>query len=148
LPSLRVLFFATRDWYHPATTGADITMWENARYLASKGHDVTFVAASFPGASRQETLDSIKVIRLGGIHSLWLRTIASRSGRRDRSPNSAGPDLHRRRSHRGTGRVSLLLLADMGRVKANEGMLDAAGRKVQRDIRRRIPGPAAPTPST
>ncbi len=38
----------------------------------------------------------------------------------------------------GTGRVSLLLLADMGRVKANEGMLDAAGRKVQRDIRKRI----------
>ena len=25
---------ATRDWYHPATTGGDITMWEQARYLA------------------------------------------------------------------------------------------------------------------
>jgi glycosyltransferase involved in cell wall biosynthesis len=74
LPSLRVLFLATRDWNHPATTGGDITMWENARYLASKGHDVTFVAASFPGAARQETLDAIKVVRLGGIHSLWLRS--------------------------------------------------------------------------
>jgi glycosyltransferase involved in cell wall biosynthesis len=74
LPNLRVLFFATRDWYHPATTGGDITMWENARYLASKGHDVTFVAANFPGAARRETLEGIKVVRLGGIHSLWLRT--------------------------------------------------------------------------
>lgn len=74
MPNLRVLFFATRDWYHPATTGGDITMWENARYLASKGHDVTFVAANFPGAARRETLEGIKVVRLGGIHSLWLRT--------------------------------------------------------------------------
>ena len=49
-------------------------MWENARYLASKGHDVTFVAANFPGAARRETLEGIKVVRLGGIHSLWLRT--------------------------------------------------------------------------
>jgi glycosyltransferase involved in cell wall biosynthesis len=71
---LRVLFLATRDWYHPATTGGDITLWENARYLASVGHDVTFVAAHFDGASREELLDGIKVIRLGGIHSLWLRT--------------------------------------------------------------------------
>jgi glycosyltransferase involved in cell wall biosynthesis len=75
LPSLRVLFFATRDWYHPETTGGDITMWEQARYLASAGHQVTFVAASFPGAARNETLDGIRVIRLGGIHSLWLRTL-------------------------------------------------------------------------
>jgi glycosyltransferase involved in cell wall biosynthesis len=71
---LRILFLATRDWYHPATTGGDITLWENARYLASVGHDVTLVAARFDGASREEVLDGIKVVRLGGIHSLWLRT--------------------------------------------------------------------------
>ena len=40
MASLRVLFLATRDWYHPATTGGDITMWENARYLAHAGHQV------------------------------------------------------------------------------------------------------------
>jgi glycosyltransferase involved in cell wall biosynthesis len=71
---LKVLFLATRDWYNPATTGGDNTMWENARYLSSVGHDVTFVAAGYPGAAKQETLDGIKVVRLGGIHSLWLRT--------------------------------------------------------------------------
>jgi glycosyltransferase involved in cell wall biosynthesis len=71
---LKVLFLATRDWYNPATTGGDNTMWENARYLSSVGHEVTFVAAGFPGGAQEETIDGIKVVRLGGIHSLWFRT--------------------------------------------------------------------------
>jgi glycosyltransferase involved in cell wall biosynthesis len=69
-----VLFLATRDWHNPATTGGDNTLWENARYLASVGYKVTFVVASFPGAPKQETLDGIEVVRLGGIHSLWFTT--------------------------------------------------------------------------
>jgi glycosyltransferase involved in cell wall biosynthesis len=71
---LKVLFLATRDWYNPATTGGDNTMWENARYLSSVGHEVTFVAAGFPRAAPEETIDGIRVVRLGGIHSLWFRT--------------------------------------------------------------------------
>ncbi len=69
---LRVLFLATRDWYHPATTGGDNTLWENARYLASVGHSVTYVAATFPGAPKRVTVDGINVVRLGGIYSMWL----------------------------------------------------------------------------
>jgi len=49
-------------------------MWEHARYLASVGHEVTFVAAGYPGAAKAEMLDGINVVRLGGIHSMWLRT--------------------------------------------------------------------------
>jgi len=49
-------------------------MWEHARYLAAAGHDVTFVTAGYGGAARQELLDGINVVRLGGIHSLWFRT--------------------------------------------------------------------------
>jgi glycosyltransferase involved in cell wall biosynthesis len=71
---LKVLFLATRDWYNPATTGGDNTMWENARYLASVGHEVTFIAAGYPGAAKEETIEGIRVVRLGGIHSLWFRT--------------------------------------------------------------------------
>jgi glycosyltransferase involved in cell wall biosynthesis len=71
---LKVLFLATRDWFNPATTGGDNTLWENARYLASVGHQVTYVAAGFAGAANEETLDGIKVVRLGSIHSLWFRT--------------------------------------------------------------------------
>jgi glycosyltransferase involved in cell wall biosynthesis len=35
---------------------------------------VTYVTASYPGAAKEEILDGINVVRLGGIHSLWLRT--------------------------------------------------------------------------
>ena len=49
-------------------------MWEHARYLASVGHEVTFVAAGYPGAANEEMLDGIHVVRIGGIHWLWLRT--------------------------------------------------------------------------
>jgi glycosyltransferase involved in cell wall biosynthesis len=49
-------------------------MWENARYLSSVGHQVTYVAAGFPGGAKEEIVDGIRVVRLGGIHSLWLTT--------------------------------------------------------------------------
>ena len=49
-------------------------MWQYARYLASVGHQVTFVAAAFKGAPRREQIDGLNVVRLGGIHSLWLTT--------------------------------------------------------------------------
>jgi glycosyltransferase involved in cell wall biosynthesis len=71
---MRILFLATRDWYNPATTGGDNTLWENARYLASAGYEVTYFAARFPGAAKEETIDGIHVVRLGGIHSMWLTT--------------------------------------------------------------------------
>jgi len=49
-------------------------MWEQARYLASTGHEVTFVASSYPDAAAEETLDGMRVVRIGGLHWLWLRT--------------------------------------------------------------------------
>src|SRR5438105_14314079 len=74
MKKLKVLFLATRDWNHPGTTGGDNTLWETARYFASAGHEVTFVAASYAGAAQRETIDGVNVVRLGGIHSLWLTT--------------------------------------------------------------------------
>lgn len=72
---LRVLFLATRDWYDPATTGGDNTMWEEARYLASAGHEVTYVASGRAGGGRVQMIDGINVVHLGGIHWLWLTSL-------------------------------------------------------------------------
>ena len=74
MSKLNVLILATRDWYHPETTGGDNTIWEQARYLAWAGHSVTMVTAAYRAAARQEVVDGIRVVRLGGIHSLWFRT--------------------------------------------------------------------------
>jgi glycosyltransferase involved in cell wall biosynthesis len=71
---LRVLFLVSRDIRHPSNTGGDIGLWERALYLASEGHDVTLMASRFPGALSHETMDGIKVVRMGGLLSLWWRT--------------------------------------------------------------------------
>jgi len=54
-------------------SGGDFSPWENARYLAGHGHSVTFVASRFRGAAKEETLDGVRVVRLGGLLSQWLR---------------------------------------------------------------------------
>lgn len=49
-------------------------MWEYARYLAARGHTVSFVTSHFPGARSEELIDGIAVVRLGGVLTLWLHT--------------------------------------------------------------------------
>ena len=71
---MRVLFLATRDIRNPAAAGGDIQMWEYARYLANRGHQVAYVASRFPKAPETDVVDGISVVRLGGILSLWWRT--------------------------------------------------------------------------
>ena len=71
---MRVLFLVSRDIRHPANTGGDIGLWERALYLASEGHEVTLMASTFPGAPPDQTIDGIKVVRRGGLLSLWWRT--------------------------------------------------------------------------
>ena len=71
---LRVLFLMSRDIRHPSNTGGDIGLWERALYLAGEGHEVTVMATSFPGAAPHETIDGIKVDRMGGLLSMWWRT--------------------------------------------------------------------------
>src|ERR671925_1505840 len=74
LQSLRVLFLVTRDWYNPSTTGGDNTLWEYARYLASVGHKVTYLASSFGGTTGEADIDGIHVVRLSSVYLLWLTT--------------------------------------------------------------------------
>jgi len=71
---LKVLFLATRDWYNHSAAGGDIVMWEYARYLASRGHSVTYVASNFHDAPKKEVIDGITVVRLGSVLTLWLKT--------------------------------------------------------------------------
>ena len=71
---MRVLFLVSRDIRHPGNTGGDIGLWERAQYLVSEGHEVTVMASSFPGALPRDTIDGIRVVRLGGLLSLWWRT--------------------------------------------------------------------------
>jgi hypothetical protein len=46
---VRVLFLATRDWKNPEAAGGDIQMWEYARLLACRGHDVVLLQSEMEG---------------------------------------------------------------------------------------------------
>jgi glycosyltransferase involved in cell wall biosynthesis len=51
---------------NPLAGGAEIYMQEIFRRLVERGHDVSQLAERFPGADPEETLDGIRVIRMGG----------------------------------------------------------------------------------
>ena len=64
----------TRDARNPAAAGGDLQPWEYARYLASVGPQVTYRTSPVPGAPREEVVEGVRVVRLGGVLSLWWRT--------------------------------------------------------------------------
>ncbi|MFQ5875324.1 MAG: glycosyltransferase family 4 protein, partial [Dehalococcoidia bacterium] len=71
---MRILFMVSRDWMNPSASGGDIAPSEYARYLASVGHSVAMLVGSFPGGSREEQVDGVRIARLGPILLLWLST--------------------------------------------------------------------------
>jgi glycosyltransferase involved in cell wall biosynthesis len=62
---LRILILNWRDIRHPSAGGAERVTFEMARRWRQWGHEVTWFAASFPGAAGRETIDGIDVWRAG-----------------------------------------------------------------------------------
>ena len=54
-----------RDLRNPDAGGAEVHLHEIITRLAANGHDVTLLAAGFPGGEPDETYDGIRVIRRG-----------------------------------------------------------------------------------
>ena len=50
---------------HPQCGGAETLTFEILKRAVSRGHDVTWFAASFPGAVENETIDGIRLVRCG-----------------------------------------------------------------------------------
>src|SRR3989344_8610291 len=62
---MRILILNWRDIKNPSSGGAEILTHELSKGLIAKGHRVTILCSSFPGAKSQETIDGIKIIREG-----------------------------------------------------------------------------------
>lgn len=81
----RILVLNERDPRHPGAGGAEVHCFEVFRRLAASGDDVTVLAAGFPGATAEEHIDGIRVLRLGGRLSYYAHVIpAYRRLRRER----------------------------------------------------------------
>jgi glycosyltransferase involved in cell wall biosynthesis len=63
---MRFLMLNWRDPKNPLAGGAERVTLAYLVALAGRGHEVFWFANDFPGASREETVDGIKIIRGGG----------------------------------------------------------------------------------
>ncbi|HYC55146.1 MAG TPA: glycosyltransferase family 4 protein, partial [Candidatus Binatia bacterium] len=62
--SRRILVLNERDLRNPLAGGAEVHLFEVFGRLARGGHEVTVLVASFPGSSREEIIDGVRVVRL------------------------------------------------------------------------------------
>lgn len=76
--SLRVLLLNWRDLPHPEAGGAEKYLVTVAEGLASRGHDVTFRTAAYPGAVTEETVGGVHYVRRGGHYSIYPRAVLGR----------------------------------------------------------------------
>lgn len=62
---IKVLAFNWRDIRHPEAGGAEVHLHEIMKGLISRGHSVTLLCSSFPGAASTEEVDGIETLRAG-----------------------------------------------------------------------------------
>ena len=62
---MRLLFLVSRHESDARAAGGDVQGSTYARYLATAGHEVTYLTSSSPGVAAQETHHGVDVIRLG-----------------------------------------------------------------------------------
>ena len=66
---MKILVINWRDVKNPLAGGAEIYMQEIFRRIVSRGHEVTQLAVKFPGSTAEDTIDGIRIIRLGGANT-------------------------------------------------------------------------------
>lgn len=69
---MKILIFNWRDIRHPLAGGAEISLFEHAKYWQKKGASVTWFASTFCGAKNTEMIDGIKIIRKGSHYTVQL----------------------------------------------------------------------------
>jgi len=77
---LRILLVNWNDRTNPYGGGAEIHLHETFGRLAARGHEVTLVCSGYRGAPASESLDGMRVVRVGGRYSFHL--VAPREIRR------------------------------------------------------------------
>lgn len=69
---MNILILNWRDIKHPMSGGAEISLFEHAKYWAEKGSRVTWFSSSFPGCKSTEELSGVRIIRAGSHYSVHL----------------------------------------------------------------------------
>jgi glycosyltransferase involved in cell wall biosynthesis len=78
---VRVLVLSWRDLSHPQAGGAEVYVETICAGLAARGHQVTLVCSSFPGAPVADSRDGYAIVRMGGRFTVFARVaLAGRRG--------------------------------------------------------------------
>ncbi|WP_114416415.1 glycosyltransferase family 4 protein [Marinospirillum perlucidum] len=68
---MNILWFSWKDAQHPQSGGAEVVKSEICRRLLNDGHSVAVLTAHYPGAKRNEIVDGVQIIRVGGKFSVY-----------------------------------------------------------------------------
>ncbi len=63
---MRILIINWRDIRDPEAGGAEVHLQETFSRIVASGHQVTLLCSRYPGASENDCLDGIEIIRFGG----------------------------------------------------------------------------------
>jgi glycosyltransferase involved in cell wall biosynthesis len=69
---MNILILNWRDVRHPKSGGAELVTMEHAKRWAKKGHRVTWLTASYPGALSENKVDGVHFVRRWGSLSVYL----------------------------------------------------------------------------
>lgn len=84
LTGLRIAVVNWRDPWHPAAGGAETYAWEMARRFVRAGARVRFVTARAPGQARHQTVEGVRLDRMGGLFTVYPLVLAWLLRRRSR----------------------------------------------------------------
>lgn len=70
---MKILWLTWKDRKNPLAGGAELVNEEIAKRLIVGGHEVIFLVSGFSGAKKEETIDGIKIIRVGQRYTVYLR---------------------------------------------------------------------------
>lgn len=69
---MKILILNWRDIAHPLSGGAEISLFEHAKYWRKKNNDIIWFSSQFSGAKKEEIIDGITVIRKGSHFTVHL----------------------------------------------------------------------------
>jgi len=69
---MKILIFNWRDINHPLSGGAEISLFEHAKYWKKMNNDVTWFSSSFKNAKKEERIDGIRFIRKGSHYTVHI----------------------------------------------------------------------------
>ena len=81
---MNILFINHRDPRHPSAGGAEEYLFQIARRLVKRGHDVTILAERPPGTPHEEAMQGVKIIRKGGFATLHIHALRHLQKHRDK----------------------------------------------------------------